>query len=308
MIKVVITGASGFIGRALCRFLLQQGVVVYAIVRNRHSMSEFAYVDNLEIIDLSLDQYNKIASIILDKDIDVFYHLAWEGTSGVALADYHMQLNNVQYSCNAIMAAVELKCKKFIFTGTVNELEVVKQINMDYCIPRLACIYGTAKLACEMMCKTLAYNHNIGFNTAILSSVFGPGDNSVTIQNVLLKKLIVGEKLKLVSGDFLYDWIYIDDAVEMLRGIGERSKNFRRYYIGHPTLRTFKEIVVEVRNIVNPEMELVFGEIKESSIIDFSQIDVNAVYEDTGILPNSDFKESVKKTVKWIKKLSSRKI
>jgi nucleoside-diphosphate-sugar epimerase len=303
MEKVIVTGASGFIGKALCKALLEKGVIIYALVRNASSVDDLKEYGEVRPIEIGLHEYMKLPEMLND-EIDVFYHLAWEGTYGIKLTDYELQLSNIKNSCDAMMAAIQLKCKKFILAGTINELEIKTYINMDICEPRLACIYGTSKLACEMMCKTLAYQNNMAFNTAIIGSVFGPGDKSKMIQNVLIKKFIEGEKPKLVQGEYLYDWIYIDDAAQLLGAIGEKSKNFKSYYIGHNELRLFKDIILEVRDIVNPNMKITFGEIKDSSIIDYLQIDINAVYEDTGCLPKSDFKENILKTVEWVKTLS----
>ncbi|UDN59295.1 MULTISPECIES: NAD-dependent epimerase/dehydratase family protein [unclassified Clostridioides] len=303
MNRVVITGASGFIGKSLCKALIESKVFTYAIVRDSYKMKDLVSNKYIKIIEADFNCYEQIISNI-EGDIDVFYHFAWDGTYGQKLTNYELQLSNVKNTCDTLMLATKLGCKKFIFAGTINQLEIKKYMNMETCEPRLACIYGTSKLACEMMCKTLAYNNNIEFNTAIISSVFGPGDKSKMIQNVLIKKFIDNEKPKLVKGNYLYDWIYIDDVVNMLIEIGKKSVNFREYYIGNIELRTFKDIILEVKNIINPNLEITFGELNDTSVIDYSQINLNSVYEDTGYLPKCDFRESILKTVEWVKTLN----
>ena len=302
MKKVIITGASGFIGKALTSKLIKEKIIVYAIVRNKNSMVDIEKNDFLYIIEADFTTYDKLSEMIND-DIDVFYHFAWDGTYGAKLTDYELQISNIKNSCDVLREAQKIGCKKFIMAGTINELEIKSYMNLESFEPRLACIYGISKLAFELIGKTIAFQNGIEFCTAVIGSVFGPGDNSRMIQNVLIKKFIDSEKPKLVEGNYLYDWIYIDDATEQLSAIGKKGKNFRNYYIGHNTLRTFKEIVLEVRDIVNPKMEIEFGEIKDTSFIDYSQIDINSVYEDTGILPVCDFKESILKTVDWVKRL-----
>lgn len=303
MNRVIVTGASGFIGKALCKLLIENKVFTYAIVRDIQKIKDLKCSKYIEVIEADFSTYEKVISNIKG-DIDAFYHFAWDGTYGQKLTDYELQLNNIKNTCDTLILASKIGCKKFILAGTINQLEIKKYINMEKCEPRLACVYGTSKLACEMMCKTLAYNNCINFNTAIISSVFGPGDRSKMIQNVLIKKFIDGEKPKLVKGDQLYDWIYIDDVVNMLFEIGKKSVNFREYYIGNIELKTFKEIILEVKDIINPNLEIIFGELKETSVIDYSQINLNSVYEDTGYLPKCDFRESILKTVEWVKTLN----
>lgn len=301
MKKVVITGASGFIGKSLTTKMISDGVKVYAVVRSKDKLNDIDS-PNLVVIESELKEYANLSEKIKD-DIDVFYHFAWDGTFGEAFKDYHLQLKNAAYAGDALMSAVKIGCKKFVFAGTIVELEVKRYINMEECSPRVSCIYGNAKMAGEMLCKTLAYQNGIDINIAIISSVYGYGDYSNMIQNVLLKAFINNESPKLINGDNLYDWIYIDDAVEAFKRIGENGKPFKTYYIGHRELRTFEDFVRETRDIVNPNVELKFGELRDLTEIDYSLVDLNALYNDTGFECKTDFKESILKTAEWVRKI-----
>lgn len=299
MEKVIITGANGFIGKALTSYLLQKDVQVYAIVR--HSQNDFPiHNKKLKVIKAEFNEYPLLPNLINDT-IDVFYHLAWDGVFGTPFKDYSLQLSNTKYSCDALMSAVQMNCGKFVMTGTVNELEVRKLLAMNECKPRYTCIYGTAKAASALIGKTLAYQNNIEFNEAILTIAYGPGDNSNMLPNLLIKSLLSNQRPKLVKGDHLYDWVFIGEIAKSLAVIGEKGKNFKTYYVGHNELRKFRDIVLEVRDIVNPDMELVFGEIADQSYLDYSKIDVDALYRDTGYKNNSNFKENILNTVEWIR-------
>jgi nucleoside-diphosphate-sugar epimerase len=302
MEKVIVTGASGFIGKALTKKLLDEGKIVYAVVRNPEKIRDLEN-KNLYVINLNLNEYQKLPELIID-EIDVFYHFAWEGTFGESFRNYYQQFDNVKYSGDAITAACNMKCKKFILAGTIVELEVKKYINMNYCEPRISCIYGTAKMAAEMLCKIIAYNNNIEFNMSIIASVYGVGDYSLMIQNILINAFNKGNTIKLVKGENLYDWIYIDDVVNAFISIGEKGVNFKTYYVGHRELKTFKEIVTQVRDIINPDIELKFGELNDSTPLDYSLININELYEDTGFEAKVDFKESILKTSEWVKTLN----
>lgn len=300
MKKVVITGASGFIGKALTEKLLSMGCIVYAVVRNKEKMKALE-CQNLIIIECDLNEYDSLCNKITDKEIDVFFHFAWNGTFGESFKDYHSQFNNAACAGDALMAAVKIGCKKFVLAGTIVELEVKRYLNMNECKPRISCIYGTAKAAAEMLCKTLAYQNGIMINIAIVASVYGEGDQSNMIQNTLLKAFQKGQSPKLINGENLYDWIYIDDVVEAFIAIGSKGKNFKTYYVGHRNLRTFEDLVTETRNIVAPDVELRFGELKDMTETDYSLVDLNGLYHDTGFEAVSDFKESILKTAEWIK-------
>lgn len=297
----IITGANGFIGKAVCKALLNNGVKVYAIVRNKEAMNDLEN-ENVIVIKGELGRYHMLSTQI-PQNVDVFYHFAWEGASGVILSDPVQQIKNIGYTCEALQFAVEIKCKKFIMAGTINELELFQMMEAEKFPPRPACAYGIAKLASDFLCKTIA-NEKIHFNCAIIGSCFGPGDMSRRIHNVFINAMLKGETPKLVKADNLHDWIYIDDVANMFVAIGEKSVNMKNYYLGHRELRLFKDILLEVRDILNPDMEIIFGEIKGKFFIDYSLVDTNSVYEDTNYQCTSDFKKAILATAEWVKQLS----
>ena len=302
MKKAIITGASGFIGKALCKRLLNDGYYVYAVVRNKEKMKDIVENNNLKIIVLDLKNYIDLWKHIDDK-VDYFFHLSWDGVSGDALTSYERQLKNVKNACDTIISVSKMKVGKFIFAGTVNELEIVSYINKYNIFPRMACIYGSSKLLAEMMLKTLAFNNNILINIALIGSIFGPNDESRMVQNIVISELLKGNSPKLVGGDMMYDWVYIDDVVEGLIKIAELGIPQKSYYVGHRKFRTFREIIEETKDIINPTIKLEFGTIKDYTNIDYTLIDIEEFYKDTGYEAKADFTNSIIKTAEWVKKL-----
>lgn len=296
----VVTGANGFIGNAVCVSLLKRGIKVYAIVRKKESIT--SNMDNplLHVVEADFSNYDKLVEVIHD-DIDVFYHFAWEGSSGPILGDYNQQIKNIKYTCDTLVIAKKLNCKKFIMAGTINELELLQFFKAENNEPRLACIYGISKLSCDLLCKTIASDLKINYNTAIIGSCFGPGDKSRRIHNVFISNVIKGNQPKLVEATNLHDWIYIDDVADMFYEIGNKSINMKNYYMGHNKLRVLRDILLEVRDVLKPDLNIVFGEIKGTFEIDYSLVDINSVYEDTDYTCKSDFKENVLKTADWVK-------
>lgn len=302
MERVVVTGATGFIGGALVRKLLQQGKKVYAIDINEEKLNELKQYGDVVTIKAHFEDYKSLKTIINDK-IDVFYHFAWNGVFGEAFKDYELQLLNTKYSCDALCLAKEIGAKKFVFAGTNNEFEVKKYLSRDYFEPRFTCIYATAKLATEMICKTLAFNYGIEYNAGLIAMVYGEGNNSKMLSNVIIKSLIDNKRPKLVEGNNKYDMVYIDDVAEAFCKIGEKGVNLKSYYIGHRNLKTFKEIITDIRDVLNPNMELIFGEYKDNLDMDYNLVDLEALYQDTGFECKADFEESLLKTAEWVKKL-----
>lgn len=302
MQRVIITGASGFIGKALTEKLLNRGYEVWAIVRDKHKLRLWNNYDNLKIIVADLSEYKNLDKKIKERSFEGFFHFAWDGVYGEAFADYEKQLKNALYTCDSFLLARKLGCKKYIFPGSIVEQEVRSCIESNELNLRIATIYGMSKLSSEMIIKTLSNKYNdIKLNIVYPPYVYGIGDNSKMLPKFLMQNLIVGNSPKLVEGNFLHDWIYIDDLIEAILAVFLKGKNKQSYYLGNRNLKTFKEVVKRVRNIINPYVNLKFGEYPDNITIDYSKVDLNKLYIDTGFEIKSSFEDTIKKTAKWIK-------
>lgn len=306
MNKVIITGAGGFIGGALTEKLLKKDVTVIGIDISKESMSRFSDYKNFTPVIADFSKYSQLDKIISDRDIDIFYHFALKGGFGTSLKDCSLQLSNADGACKAIEAAIKCSCKKFVFSGTANQYELNNFINMDYFEPRYTCIYSAGKLAAEFMCKTLAFNNGINYNSGLIAMAYGEGNKStVSLPNVVINQIIHKQEPKLIQGNNIYDMVYIDEIVSAFIAIGEHGKNMKSYYIGHNSPKTFKQIMTEIRDILDPEVHLNFGAYKDTpSGIDYSKIDLDALYNDSGFQCKSDFKESILKTAEWVRTLN----
>lgn len=307
MKSVVVTGASGFLGGALALKLLKIGVQVYGVSATEDGFQRFAGFENFVPIVAEFSNYSKLSELILVRDFDVFYHFAWQGVFGEAFKDYALQLQNARYACEALMQAKQLGCKKFVLAGTYNEFEVKGFMEDIEYQPRYTCIYASAKLVSELMCRTLAYQNNLAYNAGLVCMAYGENNYSDMLPNVVLKQLLKGEEPKLITGDNYYDMVYVDDVAEAFAAIGERGVNQQSYYIGHRRLRTFRELLSEMRDIVSPETKLHFGSFKDTADMDYSRIDLEALYRDTGFECRADFKESIMKTTAWLKEQMTNK-
>jgi nucleoside-diphosphate-sugar epimerase len=278
--KVVITGVNGFIGGALAKLLTARGVVVYGITRNNPL------------------PYNIV-------DIDVLFHFAHEGECfGKSFKDVPLQIRNIEYDCKAVELALKIGAKRFVYAQTYNYLETLEFIRGNIVAPRWTNVYAASKIAAEVIGKTVAFNNHLEYISGAPCIIYGPGNTHIeSFSDIVLRKLINGEDADLIEGNNLYDMVYIDDVARAFATIAESGHNLKTYPIGHRKLRTFKEIVTEMRNIVNPTAELNFGAYpdEQQQTIDWQNAGLDNLYNDTGFECKSDFKESILKTVEWIK-------
>lgn len=300
MKRVIVTGAGGFIGGALTQLLLDKGVTVYGVDISEKALERHKGRENFIPVIADFTKYGQLHEVIQD-DIDVFYHFAWQGVFGEPFRDYRLQLSNAASAGDAITEAVKIGCKKFVFAGTYNEIEVADFLDMSGLHPRYTCVYSAAKTAAEIICKTIAANSGIEYSAGLTAMSYGERNRSMMLSNVVLKQLVNGESPRLIEGNIPYDFVYIDDIARAFYAIGEKGKHLKSYYVGHRKLKTFREYLTAIGETVNPAVELKFGVYPDDASRNYDKIDLDALYRDTGFECQADFRESILKTAEWVK-------
>ena len=124
----MVTGANGFIGSAVIKYLSGQGVEVLALCHNGHSDK----IDGLPLVTIAsmeLANMQAVCESVPKDEYDVFYHFAWKGAAGAARADTRLQLDNVQWTVDALETAYKIGCRRFVGAGSIMEHEAIADIH-----------------------------------------------------------------------------------------------------------------------------------------------------------------------------------
>ena len=302
MKKVIVTGANGFIGTALCRELSNQGISVIAVVRNEEeNISNIENLKGLRVVYSDLSEFKKLHKKISDRDVDVLYHLAWVGSAGSLRGNSEVQFNNIRYTCDTVEACSKMNCKRFVFASSIMEYEIEVLMATD-ATPGINTLYSSAKVSADYMARTIAGSLEVDYIRAVISTIYGPGELSPRLVNTSIRKLLKGEHCAFSAGEQTYDFIYIDDAAKTFVAIGEKGVTNRTYYIGSQNPKPLKDFLCELRDQVDPNIEIGLGEIPFNGVsLTYDEFNVYAVKEDTGFVPTVSFAEGIKSTIKWIK-------
>lgn len=304
MKKAIVTGANGFVGSAVCKELSEKGVEVLAIIRHPDEpIDNISKLKGLRIVYCDLADFGKLADIITDRDIDVFYHFAWVGSAGPLRGDADVQMNNVKYTCDTVKACERMRCKRFVFASSIMEYEI-EAVMASEATPGINTLYCSAKVAADYMARTIAGNVGIDYIRAVISNIYGPGELSPRLVNTSLRKLLKGEHCAFSAGEQMYDFIYISDAAKTFYAIGEGGKPNKTYYIGSQQPRPLMEFLLDMKDCVDPDINIGLGEIPFNGVsLTYQEFDINAVKDDTGFIPEVSFSDGINKTIEWLKEI-----
>ena len=112
-------------------------------------------------VKAEFEDYSNLDQKINERGFDVFYHIAHLGVNGTEKSDYRIQLMNTTISCDAVISAMRLGCKRFLLTGSVDEYEANIKLDAPFIPPSHSRIYGIGKFASENIGKTIALENGI---------------------------------------------------------------------------------------------------------------------------------------------------
>lgn len=305
MKKAIITGATGFIGKFLVHKLVEEGVEVIAVVRkNSKGIPEIRSLP-IRIIECDMVDFDQLPQHIPDRDIDVLFHLAWQGVSDANAKNDAIQIQNIVSTLKLVDVAKTMSIQTFIGAGSLHEAEAIEEMQENKIISNLGYMYKTAKLAAHWMGKAKAGNAGIHFFWPLINT-YGEGERSNRLINMLIRKIMVGDEPALSDGSQYYDFVHVADVACALYLIAEKGKDGSNYVIGSGHARPLKEFLEEAGKIVNemtgkPPVTLGFGQIKSNVVkLPKKVFDVKNLMDDTCFCPSIPFDEGIRRTAEWI--------
>lgn len=230
--KILITGASGFIGSAIVARALEEGYETWAGIRS-NSSRDMLQDERINFIELNYTDTNKLTQELVAFDnqhgkLDAIVHVA-----GItkALNKDDFEKINYGYTKNFVDALVKANMvpKTFVFMSTLGAVGVGDEINYSpmrtHRIPKPNTLYGKSKLLAETYLKSTP-----GFPYVILrpTGVYGPNDKDYLI---LMKAVQKGVNVSVGFKKQLLSFIYISDLVDIVFLSIDKEVTRREYYV-----------------------------------------------------------------------------
>jgi nucleoside-diphosphate-sugar epimerase len=264
MAKILVTGATGFTGGALCRRLAEEGKEVVAFVR---PTSNTTSLQKIGVECRPLDIKNREAVMDNFSGIELVYHIAAAYRAEHVDQDEFRQVN-VEATRHLLDAASKAKVRRFVHCSTVG---VQGEIEGPPAAEEYRFKPGDHYQATKMEGELLALAR---FKSGLPGSVFrpvgiyGPGDTRFL---KLFRPINKGMFVMIGSGKVLYHMTYIDDLVAGILLCGTRDEALGEVFtIAGPRYTTIRELVDLIAGVLGkgrPKLRLPFFPVFMASVL-----------------------------------------
>ena len=296
--KFLVTGASGFIGRALCVRLLELGAHVHGTSRREIDIED----DRWSHTSVDLTQAGDVDRLLADTRPDYVLHLA-SCVTGKREIEWVRETfaGNLQSAVNVLVAAQNGGVSKTVLAGSLEEPDA------NDAAPIASSPYAASKWCASAYARMMHALYGTRSATARIFMVYGPGQQD-------LKKLVPyvclsaarGEAPELMSGGREVDWIYVDDVVNGLIELTLAGPDNGDYVdLGSGQLYTTGEIARRICESAGTAVAPVLGAVPDRAMEQVRKADVAATRETIGWQPAVDIDEGLRRTYDWYRSLES---
>lgn len=299
--KVLVTGASGFIGRHLCKSLHDEGLSVTGLVRRQYPSIDASYAQ--VVADIS--EFPNLQEIVLEVKPNYIIHLA-----ALIGHDQNRQLDKKAYEFNTIgsinIIQASQKCsmlEKFVFLGSCDEYgdqgipfeESLKEMPLS--------VYGASKLAVTQLLRVLARSE--GYPSLVLrpSVVFGPGQGKNMFIPALIESLLREEHFLMSPGQQTRDFIFVGDLIAAIsKTLRHKSDPGDVVNISSGTAINLHDIAMKISELISPGCSslIKFGGIgyRENEVLEYSVLNGKA-RKVFGWMPHTSLPHGLRQTIEY---------
>lgn len=298
--RILVTGASGFIGRQCYRILKEKGYDVVGICNNN-------LIDTSMIkLDLLNSNTNYIRNFVKEAKVDTLLHTAWD--VGPNYIDSVNNLTWVEASLRLLEWFYEFGGKRALTVGTCFEYDFSAtppfwEYGFNKHLPHT--LYGLSKLSLYNLIRRYTKINKLNYAHARLFYIFGPYDSPNRFVPHIANTLLRNEIVTYSNGQQLRDYMYVEDIASALITTLEAYEETDIINIGSGESTTVNELVKLISFYLNK-----VGKIEDLSLTTTSGTDepnyiVANTYrlnKDIGWKPKYTLEVGLAKTLEWIKK------
>ena len=339
--KILVTGAAGFIGYHLTDLLLSRGHQVVGIDNindyydvnlkyarlnqlgiDRELASEFGKEsisnknENFKFIRVNLEDREAINQLFENEKFEVVCNLAAQAGVRYSIENPHAYVeSNIVGYVNLLEACRNNKVKHLVYasSSSVYGLNAKIPFSVDDSVDTPISLYAASKKSNELMAHT--YSHLFGFATTGLRffTVYGPWGRPDMAAYLFAEGIRKNQPIKVFNhGNMERDFTYVGDIVQGVMRIiegevqtrKEKGELYKVYNIGNNNAVKLTDYIGNIEKNLGKEAEKIMLDMQPGDVVK-TWADVSALIQDYNYSPNTSVEEGVKKFIDWYKEYNN---
>ncbi len=254
MKRVIITGATGFVGANLARRLLQDGHALHLLVRPGYKSWRIAEIrGQVRLHELHLHDNDAVSKVVGQIQPEWIFHLAVHGAYSWETDWEQMIRTNIQGTMSLLSACLKTSFEAFVNTGSSSEYGFKDHAPAENEALEPNSHYAVTKAAATMFCRQTAHAHKVHVPTLRLYSAFGPFEEPGRLLPTLILNGLKGRLPSLADPNVARDFVYVNDVVDayLLATQNHSSDPGPVYNVGTGVQTTLRELVEISRQVMN---------------------------------------------------------
>ena len=253
-LTILVTGATGAIGKALIPVLLEENYTVIAVVRNLQKSTQLFGNQITHVVYNGTTFSHDLASL----NIDIVIHLASCSTSSDDTTTIPTLIHsNILFVSLLLDALKNAPLKLFINAGSFSEYHNNDEVlNPTY-------LYSATKTASRFIIDYFTQAYGFTFVNTILYSVYGADTENMKIMDYMINSLDAHTSIKMSEGHQTLDFIHIDDIVHcymlIIKKYNTLSPDYHEYHLGTGKGTTIQELAKKLKSITSRTPNIQWG-------------------------------------------------
>lgn len=296
--RVLVTGATGFIGQQTVPYLLSREYEVHALTIKNETipLGGDVYCHEVDIFD-----YEKVGRVCRELEAESLLHLAWHDGARDRMTS-PKNLFWVEASINLVRAFSENGGNRIVLAGSCAEYNW----QYGYCNESLTptepdSLYGESKNTLHRLIFKFCQGQGIRYSNGRIFFVYGPREAESRFVPYIAKSLLMDQVAEVKNADLIRDYLHVSDVANALVTLLDSEVTGAvNIGSGHPTrLGDLAKLIAE--KMQKPGL-IAFGStanIKENTSVVLA--DTARLRDELGWRPNYDLEQGLEATIEWWK-------
>tara|TARA_Y100001970_G_scaffold294295_1_gene450003 strand:+ start:29377 stop:30348 length:972 start_codon:yes stop_codon:yes gene_type:complete len=308
--KILVTGAAGFLGSHLTERLIENGNQIRALM-HYDSNNDWGWLENskykndIEFVVGDIRDFDSVHSAMQNVD-QVFHLAALIGIPYSYLSPLAYIKTNIEGTYNVLQSAKLLNTKNIIITSTSETYGSAQYTPINELHPKVGqSPYSATKIGADNLAISYYRSFNLPIKIVRPFNIYGPRQSARAIIPTIAAQIINGlEEIKLGNLEAKRDLTYVKDTVDGFIEISKQEKlNGESTNIGMNEEISIKDLVTKISKILNKDIKIITDNKRirpPKSEVDRLLCDNSKLKEYTKWKPKYNLETGLKETLDWI--------